>query len=211
MDKIQNFGKSIWDSIRLVPLGSLSKRELELLIMKSAIDASLIENHPAFIAEQFKLSLTKANGYLTDISLRNPIFEDKLAVVEILKLIPINEILTNDSHFSIPVNNASLRIWLERKMVLIGLNPGESLRKDLIKITPAGLCRILDKSDGIISPKEAIDLLSKHFGHEKWFEEAQKNWKTETNWKDALSTINDIISMGTFFSTILPLAVKLFN
>ena len=50
MDKIQNFGKSIWDSIRLVPLGSLSKRELELLIMKSAIDADLIENHPEFIA-----------------------------------------------------------------------------------------------------------------------------------------------------------------
>jgi len=210
MDKIQNFGKSIWDSIRLVPLGSLSKRELELLIMKSAIDSSLIENHPAFIAEQFKLSLTKANGYLTDISLRNPIFEDNVAVVEILKLIPINEILTDDSHFSIPVNNASLRIWLERKMVLIGLNPGESLRKDLIKITPAGLCRILDKSDGIISPKEAIDQLSKHFGNEKWFEEAQKNWKTETNWKDALSTINHIISIGTFFSTIFPISIKHF-
>jgi hypothetical protein len=210
MNKIQNFGKNIWDSIMLVPLGSLSKRELELLIMKSAIDAELIENHPAFIAEQFKLSLTKSNGYLTDISLRNPILEDKVAVIEILKLIPINEILTDDSHFSIPVNNARLRIWLERKMVLIGLNPGESLRKDLIKITPAGLCRILDKSEGIISPKEAIDQLSNDFGDEEWFKEAQKNWKTETNWKDALSTINDIISMGTFFSTILPLSIKLF-
>jgi len=210
MDKIQNFGKSIWDSIRLVPLGSLSKRELEILIMKSAIDASLIENHPTFIAEQFKLSLTKANGYLTDISLRNPIFEDNVAVVEIFKLIPINEILTDDSHFSIPVNNASLRIWLERKMVLIGLNPGESLRKDLIKITPAGLCRILDKSKGIISPKEAIDRLSDDFQNEKWFEEAQKIWKPETNWKDALSTSNEIISMANFFSTILPLSIKLF-
>jgi antibiotic biosynthesis monooxygenase (ABM) superfamily enzyme len=210
MDKIQNFGKSIWDSIRLVPLGSLSKRELELLIMKSALDASLIENHPAFVAEQFKLSLTKANGYLTDISLRNPIFEDKVAVVEILKLIPINEILTDDSHFSIPVNNASLRIWLERKMVLSGLNPGESLRKDLIKITPAGLCRILDKSEGIISPKEAIDQLSHNFGNEIWFKEAQKVWKPETKWKDALSTSNEIISMANFFSTILPLAAKLF-
>jgi len=178
--------------------------------MKSAIDASLIENHPAFIAEQFKLSLTKANGYLTDISLRNPKLEDKVAVIEILKLIPINEILTDNSHFSIPVNNASLRIWLERKMVLIGLNPGESLRKDLIKITPVGLCQILDKSEGIISPEEAIDQLSNDFGDEEWFKEAQKIWKPETNWKDALSTSENVISIANFFSTILPLAVKLF-
>jgi len=54
MDKIQNFGKSIWHSIRIVSLGSLSKRDLELLIMKSALDADLIENHPAFIAENLK-------------------------------------------------------------------------------------------------------------------------------------------------------------
>jgi hypothetical protein len=200
MNKIQNFGESIWESIMLVPLGCLSKRELELLIMKSALDADLIENHTSFIAEQFKLSLTKANGYLTDISLRNPILEDKVAVIEILKLIPINEILTDDSHFSIPVNNASLLIWLERKIALIGLNPGESLRKDLIKITPGGLFRILDNSDGIISPKEAIDQLSHNFGNEIWFKEAQKVWKPQTKWSEASKMISDI---GSFVESLL--------
>lgn len=131
-----------------------------------------------------------------------------MAIVEILRLIPINEILTDDSHLSIPVSNSSLRIWLERKMVLIGLNVGETLRKDLILITPAGLIRILDNSEGIISPKEAIDLLSQDFGNKIWFIEVQKKWKPETNWKDALSTTNEIISFATFFSTIIPLLIK---
>lgn len=206
MDKIQNFGKSIWDSIRIVPLGSLTKRELELLIMKSALDADLIENHPAFIAEQFKLSLTKANGYLTDISLRNPILEDKVAIIEIFKLISINEILKDDSYISIPFTNTSLRIWIERKMVLIGLNQGESLRKDLIKITPAGLCRILDKSDGIISPKEAIDQLSNDFGDEQWFKEIQKNLMPENQWNGVLK---NSLEIGSIVSKLIPLIDKI--
>ena len=206
MNIYQNFGESIWESIKLVPLGSLSKRELELLIMKSAIDSSLIENHPAFIAEQFKLSLTKANGYLTDISLRNPILEDKVAVIEILKLISINEILTEDSHISIPVSNTSLRIWIERKMVLNGLNPGESLRKDLIKITPIGLCQILDKSEGIISPKEAIDQLSNDFGDEEWFKEIQKNLIPENKWNGVLK---NSLEIGSIVSKLIPLIDKI--
>jgi len=90
---------------------------------------------------------------------------------------PFNEILTDDSHFSIPVNNASLRIWLEKKIVFIGLNSGESLRKYLIKITPSGLFRILVTPERIISLKEAIDQLSHNFRNELWFKEAQKVWK----------------------------------
>ena len=209
-DKYEKFGNILWQSLTSVPFGSISKRELEILLLQSAISSNLIHDHPVNISSILKLTLSKTNGYLTDISLRNPILNDKVAVVEILTLLPINEILTEDSHFSIPINNASLRIWLERKIVLTGLNPGESFRKDLIKITPAGLCRILDNSEGILSPKEAIYLLAEKFINEIWVLEAKNNWKPETKWRDALSTSTDIISLATFFSTIIPLSIKSF-
>ena len=137
---------------------------MEILLLKAAIDAGLIDNHPVNMAASLRISLTKSNAYLTDISLRNPIIEDKTALLEILKLLPTHEIITSDLHLSIPINNVSLRIWLERKIAFIGLNPGESLRKDVIKITPAGLYKILDNSEGIISPEQAIVHLSKVFG-----------------------------------------------
>ena len=65
-----------------------------------------------------------------------------------------------------------MRIWLERKIALIGLNPGESLRKDVIKIILAGLYKILDNSERILSAEQAIVQLSKVFGNEIWFKEA---------------------------------------
>jgi hypothetical protein len=61
---------------------------LEILLLKSAIDADLIDNHPVNIAANLRISLTKLNAYLTDVSLRNPIVEDRTALLEILKLLP---------------------------------------------------------------------------------------------------------------------------
>jgi hypothetical protein len=202
--KKQLFGETVWENLQKTPFGSLTKRELEILVLKAAIDAGLIDNHPVNMAASLRISLTKSNAYLTDISLRNPIIEDKTALLEILKLLPTHEIITADLHLSIPINNVSLRIWLERKIALIGLNPGESLRKDVIKITPAGLYKILDNSEGIISPEKAIIQLSKVFGNEIWFKEAKQNWQPETTWKDLLTTASEIGSIAASFKTLLP-------
>ena len=122
-----------------------------------------------------------------------------------MTLLPINEILTDGSHFINQINNASLRIWLERKIVLIGLSPVESFIKDLIKNNPTGLCRIIDNFVGILSPKESINLLTEKFINDIWIFETKNNWKSETKWRDALSTSTDITSLATFFSTIIPL------
>lgn len=210
-NKFEIFGINIWENLHKTPFGSLTKRELEILLLKAAIDSGLIENHPVNVSTTLRLSLTRSNGYLTDISLRNPIIEDKTALLEILKLIPTNEIITADLHLSIPINNAGLRIWLERKIALIGLNPGESLRKDVIKITPAGLYKNLDNSEGIISPKEAIVQLSQEFGNEIWFKEAKKNWQPETSWKVILTTTSEIGSVAASFSTLIPFLSKIIS
>jgi hypothetical protein len=101
---------------------------------------------------------------------------------EIIKLLAANEIIPTYLHLSIPINNVSLRIWLERKVSLIGLNPGENFRKYVFKITSNGLYKILANSEGVISPKEAIDKLSHEFGNQIWFKEAEQNWNPNTTW-----------------------------
>ena len=126
-------------------------------------------------------------------------------------MLPIHEIITADLHLSIPINNVSLRIWLERKIAFIGLNPGESLRKDVIKITPAGLYKILENSERIISPKQAIVHLSKVFGNEIWFKEAKQYWQPETTWKGLLTTASEIGSIAASFKTLIPFLSKIIS
>jgi hypothetical protein len=208
-NKFEQFGKEIFENVQKFPFGSLSKRELEILVLKAAIDSGLIEEHPVNVAASFRLSITKSNGYLTDISLRNPIIQDKTALLEIIKLLPANEIISTDLHLSIPINNASLRIWLERKVSLIGLNPGESLRRDIFKITPTGLYKILANSEGIISPKDAIDKLSHEFGNQIWFNEAKRNWNPKTTWREILTTTSEISSIASSFTTLIPFLSKI--
>ena len=104
-----------------------------------------------------------------------------------------------------------MRIWLERKIVLIWLNPGESFRKDVITITPAGLCKILDNSEGIISPEQAIVHLSKVFRDEVWFKEAKENWPPETSWKDLFTTTSEIGTIATSCSTVIPFLSKIIS
>lgn len=67
-NKYEILGKNIWENVHKTPFGSLTKRELEILLLKAAIDSGLIENHPVNVAATLRLSLTKSNGYLTDIS-----------------------------------------------------------------------------------------------------------------------------------------------
>lgn len=208
-NKFEKFGSLIFQSILKTPFGTLTKRELEILILKSAIGSSLIEEHPVDVATRLRLTITKSHTYLTDISLRNPIIEDKKALAEILKLIPENEIIADSLHLSIPINNAGLRIWLERKVALIGLNPGESLRKDVFKITPVGLYRILEKSDGVLSPVESIKKLSNDFGNQIWFKEAKKKWHPETTWNEVMTTTSEVSTIISSFSTLIPFLSKI--
>jgi hypothetical protein len=58
------FGQMIWDKTTSRPLGSMTKRELELTMLHAAINSKLVSPHPADIARHFRLTLTKANGYL---------------------------------------------------------------------------------------------------------------------------------------------------
>ncbi len=195
------FGEHIWSALLDHPLGSLTKRELELILVRGAIDSGLIEPVPARLAQAFRLGLAKSHGYLTDLALRLPALKDVEGVNLLAMALGQAEVTPDGNHLAIPVNDARLRIWLERNLSTHHLQQGESLRRELIKLTPAALYKILDSAQGLGKPYLAINALSKRFGKAPWFVAAKEHWKPETPWLDAFKDL----SISSLASTIPPM------
>ena len=189
------FGTEILAGLLSKPFGSLSKRELELGLLGAAIDAELLSAEPAQLAANLKLSLTKTNAYLTDLALRRPALTDADAVASLMTLLPTCEVLPDGKHLSIPLHDAALRIWLERKLAAERMHPGESLRRDVVKLTPLGLLRLLDRAEGIKSPTEALEALGDKLGQPDWLNQAKATWPPKTSWSDVLSTFGSAASI----------------
>lgn len=183
----ETFGEQLWAALCERPLGSLTKRELELLLLQSAIAAGILKPVPWQVAQKCRLSLTKAHSYLTDLALRLPELEDIEGVTRLIAALQNSEVTPDENHLAIPLNDASLRIWIERKLSTHNLQPGESIRRELVKITPAALYKILDDTNGLQKPYIALELLSHQFKEESWHASAKEHWKPETPWSDALN------------------------
>ena len=177
------------------PFGTLGKRELELALLQAAIDADLLPNEPVQLAARLQLSLSRANAYLTDLALRRPPLSDTEAIARLVALLPGCEVVPSDKHLSLPLHDTSLRIWLERKLASNRLHPGETLRWDVVKLTPAGLLRLLDHSTGTTTPAEALARMAPLLDGPAWIAEAQATWKPRTSWRDTLSTFDSTLSI----------------
>ncbi len=59
------------------------------------------------------------------------------------------------------MQRADLRIWLERRLAADGLHPGETLRRDLVKLTPVSLLRLLDNTNTARKPAIVLKKLSR--------------------------------------------------
>ena len=129
------------------------------------------------MAQVFRLGLTKSHSYLTDLALRQPSLSDIGGVILLSEAIRQAEVTPDGNHLTIPLNDAKLRIWLERKLSIHQLHQGESLRRELVKITPAALCKVLDSAQGLSKPYLVIKALSKQFGKETWCIAAKNHWK----------------------------------
>lgn len=207
MEKESKFGSSLWGNIRLQPLGSLTKKELELVVMRAAIDSGLVGATPAEIAQTFRLGLAKAHGYLTDLALRSPVLKDVEAMQRLQLALRQAEVTPDRNHLAIPLNDAGLRIWLERKLASQQLQQGESLRRELVKLTPAALNKLLDSALGLQKPHVAFKALQKQFGKEAWFNEATSHWKPNTPWVDALKDVG-IETWGSVVSVSLACLIR---
>lgn len=173
----QRFGELLWPLIISCQIGSPNKRDLELTILQAASDAGLIdESQPAQVsAILHHSSIAKTHGYLADLSQRRPALQDLEALRLLADVLKRVEVLPNDKHLTILLQRADLRIWLERKLAADGLHPGESLRRDLAKITPLSLLRLLDNTAKLQKPASALRRLNQKLDEPAWVAVASKS------------------------------------
>jgi hypothetical protein len=203
------FGELFLEKVLNKPLGTLTKRELELSIIEAALESSLVQSNAYSIAQKFRVSLPKAHAYLTDIALRGDELTDSEALIYLKRTMLNVEIVNDSNYLIIPITDARLRIWLERKMATLSLNSGESIRRDLFKISPYSLLKLLQNTNNILSPSESLDILSVDFKEMEWFKLATKKWKKGISWEQAikevgLNVIANSVSTGlTLFNTAI--------
>lgn len=68
------FGEKVWSRLTAQPIGSLTKRELELILLPAAVDSDLREARGEKLAETCNIPIARANGCLTDLALRQPLY-----------------------------------------------------------------------------------------------------------------------------------------
>ena len=167
------------------------------------IETGLLSKEPATLAATLQLTLTKTNSYLTDLALRQPPLTDVDAIAELISLLSDCEAAAEDKHLSIPLHNAALRIWLERKLATERLHSGESLRQDLVKLTPLGLLRLLDQADDVAKLLDALKAIGKMTNQPNWLEEAKKSWSPKTTWRETVSTFGNAVSIAQGLPVLL--------
>lgn len=200
------FGEKVWSKLIAQPLGSLTKRELELILLRAAVDSGLLNARAESLAETCNIPITRAHGYLTDLALRQVAMTDLEGVTALVSLLKDTEVVRDDFHISIPLHDAALRIWLERKMTRLRLNSGDTLRRDHVKLTPAGLARIIGAVDGLVSPFDALKRLPPELQEADWVKTAKKSWKKGMGWKEALGLLESSATIG---QTVLPALFRL--
>jgi hypothetical protein len=183
------FGELFLEKVLNKPLGTLTKRELELIIIEAVLESFIVEPNSYSIAQRFRISLPKAHAYLTDIALRGEELTDCEALINLRRIMMSVEIVNDSNYLFIPITDARLRIWLERKMASLSLNSGESIRKDLFKISPYSLLKLLHDSNNILSPCESLEFLSADFQEMEWFKVATKKWKKGVSWEQAIREV----------------------
>jgi hypothetical protein len=204
----QKFGELLWPLIINRPFGTPTKRELELSILQAAADAGLIdETQPAEVSAVLRLSsITKAHSYLADLSQRREPLSDLEALKLLADVLKQVEVLPNDKHLSIPLQRADLRIWLERKLAAYGLHPGESLRRDIAKLTPISLLRLLDGTAKLQKPAAALKRLNRDLNQPAWVAVAQQEWSAKTSWADTVKTLGTVVSIANALPKLIHLA-----
>jgi hypothetical protein len=58
------FGEQVWSKLLAWPLGRLTKRELEWVHLRAAVDFGLVEARAESLAETCHIPITRAHGYL---------------------------------------------------------------------------------------------------------------------------------------------------
>lgn len=171
------------------PFGSLTRRELGLIMVRAAMDSSFVRAVPVQITKASQFGLTKSKGYLTGLALRPPTQNDDNGASLLEVTHGQTEVRREDNHLVVLLNDARLRTWLERKLSAYQLQQGESLCRKLMKLTPTALCKVIDSAQGLGKPYLVLKALSKRFGKELWCIAAMEQWLSALKNVGGLSSI----------------------
>lgn len=90
-------------------------------------------------------------------------------------------------------------------MALLNLNAGDSLRRDLVKLTPSGLAKLLGVCDGIATPYEALQALPATLKDQAWVIAAKRSWTQSSKWPDVFVLLGNT---ATVAQTVIPILLK---
>ncbi len=151
------------------PFGTLTKRELELKILQYAITTGTIDNTPHTLAKELKISMTKSHSYLTDLALREEELSDTQALELFIDMLKSSEVVSSDSYLQCSIQNAKLRIWIELQLAKYNLLQGESIKRDIIKLTPNAILSILNHHHKLPSNANIDIYFKKNFKDTTWY------------------------------------------
>lgn len=103
---LARFGAQIWEALTAQPLGSLPKRELELMLVRAAIDAGAAEPVTASIAKMFRVTPPPADAYLVDLALRAPAYTNAEALDYLAAELRTVEAVMDSGFISLPDKSA---------------------------------------------------------------------------------------------------------
>lgn len=199
----RDFGSDFWARMTSAPLGSLSKREMELTFLRAALDAGLVSSSQADLATVFRISLTKTRSYLNDLAVRAEPLRDDEALRLLQAHLQESEIDWDGRFVTIQFADSRLYVWAERKLVGLRRISGETLRTHTLRITLTTLGALLDESSGVTGPSETLDLLRRDFGETEWFQDARKMIPPKSKWRDYLRTDSDGSSVMSHLVTLV--------
>ena len=171
------------------PLGSLSKRELELILLGVLIEDGHLPIHAVQLARKTRITLTKAHSYLTDLALRQPVLPNEVALEQLIALLKTAEVVQHGVALQFTVQDAALRLWIENGLAQANLLQGESLRRDVIKLSGRAIAVLLFEHPKLPTPAQAVKQLKPSFVHADWFDAFEKQAKPGVAWDKALGGV----------------------
>jgi len=196
------FEQKLIDTWLAQPLGALSKRELELMLLRLAIQNGLLPAQPAKLARRCLITLTKAHGYLADFALRDTPLVDTDAHFKLKDVIKNAEITLDGKSLKLSIQDASLRLWVEMMLAERNLLQGETLRRDVMILSPRALVSLLASNPSFPSSlKEALNELKK-YSSKDWYLELEKAAKTGTSLEVALSNLANGVSIAQLIFSV---------
>ncbi len=187
------------------PLGSLSKRELELLLLRLSMQHELLPSTPAQLARKCNITITKAHAYLTDVALRQEPLANHAALARLAALITVSEVSADGKMLQMSVQDAALRLWLESSLAENGLLQGESLRRDVIKLSPKALAFLLTTDSTLPTPKQALKKLQ-IYSNTEWYPHMAQLANQGYAWDKVL---DGLASAASIAKDVIPLLLQL--